>query len=468
MQPPEPPVAELMRRLPVIARNGRRHLALGALLGLAFGVAYLLLADALFVVKALLHVELRESVIRQYQPLSAGSDYVATQAEVIQSPELVAEAIRAIGVPAREEDGLLGTLKRRLKELNPLHHPVTHVDPLAASVRAALPALQASRVLGTDVMAVTFRTDDPERGVRFLGALIDAHRSYVRENETAAHREGLELLRQRKEQLDSQIAEVAARYDGQQADIHSLGEEEGALSVQRMRLEEQARALVDAQRRRIDLENELVALRERSDAQVAPNPEILEEVLRSEATLAELRATLSPRHPDVRQMEQRLAGLRAQLQHGARTRIEELEREVRAARATEKVLGVLYEQEWDRVKLVEAERATVKKLAGEVTRLEEQRGAVLALLGEKELSVLALGSERSGSLVRVLEAPSVPPSAVWPLPIPVLVSCTFVGLLGGLGSALLSYSRRRVRPGADPARVDEAPHRMGQRRASEI
>jgi uncharacterized protein involved in exopolysaccharide biosynthesis len=465
---PEPPAADLLRLLPELARRHRRLLALGTLAGLAFGIAYLLLADGIYVVKTLVHVELRKSVIRDYDA-RPGSSYVATQAEVIQSPAMVADAIRAIGIPQPEEGGWLSSVRGWVGRLNPFGSSEEEVDRLANAVLATLPALQATPVVGTDVMTITLRTDDPERGVRFLDALIDSYRRYARENEAAAHREGLDLLRQREAALAAQIAEAAQRYEEREAELRSLGgSEENALIVQRLSLEEHARAWVDAQRRRIDLENELQALREGEDARVAPSPEILEELERAEAALAELRLTVSPRHPDVRQMEQRVSGLRAQVNHGTRTRIAELGRAVRAARRTEEQLAGLYEREWEKVKGLQAERASAQKLGDELARLEGERKGVLALMGEKELNVLAAqGGENSGTLVRVLQPPTVPPTPVWPLPIPVLVACSGVALVGGLAFALLLHWRERSQPAAEPPRYEEASSRV-QRRVQEL
>jgi uncharacterized protein involved in exopolysaccharide biosynthesis len=280
----------------------------------------------------------------------------------------------------------------------------------------------------------------------------------------------MDLLRQRVVSLDVQIAELAARYQNKESEIDSLGDSENALTVSRMSLEEHARSRVEAQRRRIDLENELTSLREQANAQVAVSREILDDVVRAEASLAEMRSRLSERHPDVLFAEQRVAGLRQQIQAGTRVRVDQLEREVRAARRTEAALAGLYATEWDKIKALEVERVAMMKLGDERTRLEEERRGVLALMGEKELSLLAAqGGENSGTLVRVLQAPTIPPYAVWPLPIPVLVACSFVGLIGGVGFALYSQWREGVKEAEKPTDYEQSPARMtAQRRLQEF
>lgn len=458
-----PPSVDLVGLIWEAARRGRRYLLIGALLGLAFGAAYLFVTDSVYVVKTLLNVELRKSVIYDSDS-RPGSTYVGTQAEVLQSPTIVADAIREIGLPEADEPGLLGRVKDFVLSLNPFASDEAF-DPIQAAVLATLPALQASPVVGTDVLAVTLRTDNPERGVRFLDALVSSYQHYVRGNESDAQREGLDLLRQRETALGAQIDELGQRVESKETEVRSLDDSENALNVSKMSLEEHARARVEAQRRRIDLENELSTLREQAGAEVAPSREILDELVRAEATLAEMKSRLSDRHPDVVLTQQRVDGLRAQVKAGTRSRIDQLAREVRAARRTESALAGLYAQEWDKIKALEVERAALKKLADERARLEEERGNVLRLMGEKELSVLAAqGGENSGTLVRVLQPPTIPPDAVWPLPIPVLVACSMVGVLAGLGFALFTQWHEGVKESQKPTEYEQNAARMAATR----
>ena len=68
-----------------------------------------------------------------------------------------------------------------------------------------------------------------------------------------------------------------------------------------------------------------------------------------------------------------------------------------------------------------------------------------SLLEQKQLAVLAAEvGENSGTLIRVLETPSLPPFPVWPLPIPVLLASGVAGFVAGLGAGLLSPTRLRA------------------------
>jgi uncharacterized protein involved in exopolysaccharide biosynthesis len=407
-------------------------------------VAYLVKTPPLYVVRALVHVERRGSVVQDYDPLRSGSSFMSTQAEVIKSPHNVQQALSAIGGAQPGQPGLLKRLKAELLTRIGFAPSDAPVDYEAAAIRGLRSQLDASPVLGTDVMAVTFRTVDPYGGVEFLDEVIAAYRDYVRGDETAGHTEGLELLRDREELLRQQLDEMQDRYETMRGQGPSLGGD-GPLSVEKMRLEERARAYVEAQTRRIAVETELASLRSQGKSGNRRQGQILEELRRAEASLVELRESYSDIHPDVRSMKSRIAGLEAQLDRSAQTRIVDLERELQTARQSERHLSDLYDRELAHAKELDAFRIEGDELKNEIERVAAERKEVLAMIQDKEFSVLAQASGRSGTLVRALEAPMVPQDKVWPLPGPVLLACAVVGLIGGLGAALVADRRRRTR-----------------------
>ena len=442
----EGPGARLLQGLLLTMRRGRRWLVGGVLVGLGSGAAYLFLASPVFIVSTLLLIEERRSLFRDLDGRAGGAP-VETHAEIVQSPALIAEALGRIGLPEPKETGAFARVRGWLPGLGAGAPAAAASDPLAAAVLETVPGLQASPVVGTDVMVVSLRTDEPERGVRLLDALIASYRDYLRDHETAAQREGLAVLRERAAELEAQIAAASARYEALLAGRGARGEGAVALAVQRMSLEEHARIRAESQRRSIDLENELAALRESPDARVAPSVAIQDDLARAEARLAELRSQQSLRHPSVREAEQQLAGLREQIRVATRTRGEQLESELLVSRRSEAALAELQAGEWKELAAHEAARSEAAVVAAEVAALAEQRAALLALLAQKQLSVLAAEvGENSGTLVRVLETPSLPLSPVWPLPIPVLLASGVAGMVAGLGAVLLRAYARYIPP----------------------
>ncbi len=446
LREPEGPGARWLALALATVQRQRRVVGAGVLVGLGLGVAYLLTAAPIYVVKTLLLVEHRGSVIRDSDARPGGGD-VATQAEILQSPAVVADALRTIGAPEPRDAGLGARVGGWLRSLGFLAAREEATDPLAAEALEAVPALQASQIVGTNVLAVTFRTDDPERGVRLLAALTASHRRWVRDRETAAQREGLSLLRARVAELEAQIARASARYESQATALELQRDGDLGVAVRRMSLEQHARARAEAERTRIDLEAEIAALRDDPNAQAAVGAAVADDLARAEASLVELRARASARHPAIARGEQRVAALREQVRIATRRRIDELERRLRAARRTETALAEQQAREWREVAALEAARSGAAEASGAIAGLEQQRAEVLRLLAAQELSLLVASvGENSGTLVRVLEAPSVPPSPVWPLATPVLLGFGLLGVVGGVGAALAVEARRRSQP----------------------
>jgi uncharacterized protein involved in exopolysaccharide biosynthesis len=439
-----PPVGQFVEELLSIAWRWRRRIALGALAGAVLGVVYVLAVPSVYIVRALVHIEQRDSVLQQYDTVRAGSTFIATQAEILHSPNIVSSTFDALGSSVETpEPGIFTQPKAWLRSLNPLSDGAgPPPDPRAAAVASALAALDATPVVGTDVMAITFRTAEPQAGVAFLDALIDRYRAYVRDLEIAAHSEGLDLLRKQDRELGSELEGLQARWEELHASTLALGQDENALSIQKMRLEEHARASVAAGGRRIELENRLAFLEKNGGGAVpGQDSELLEKLRAAEASMAELRASVSDRHPDVRKMEYQIEALREQIERDSVMHLAGLKGELRAARRTEQMLSGLYDKEWAAAKELEVQGLREVQVRQESERVEQKRDAVLALLRDKELRVLSLQSGRSGTVVRVLDPPTVPMERVWPRPGMVLAGFGFVGALAGLGLAVLGERR---------------------------
>jgi uncharacterized protein involved in exopolysaccharide biosynthesis len=447
--PPTPAAGRFLEDLLAIAWRRRRLILAGAGVGAALGVAYLIATPSIYVIRALVHIEQRDSVLQQYDAVRAASTFIATQSEVLHSPSIVNDTFDALGdLVAKPQPGILKRVKTWVRSHLPFVDPAAAGDERAAAVMAALASLDATPVVGTEVMAITYRTIDPQGGVAFLDSLIGRYREYVRELETRAHIEGLALLREQDQELGHELDRLEAQWDELHAHTLALGQDENALSVQKLRLEEHARASVAAQGRRIELENRLGQLRQ-NGATLPQKDQLVEELRATEAALAELRAGVSDRHPDVRRMEQKVALLKQQMQRDSATQLDELEGELRAARRTEQQLERLYDSEWASAKELEVRRMRELDVRREIERIESKRDAVLALLRDKELRVLSLQSGHSGTVVHVLDPPAIPPEAVWPVPGMVLSVFAFLGAVGG---ALLALgAERKLRAAAAAA-----------------
>jgi uncharacterized protein involved in exopolysaccharide biosynthesis len=444
--PAETPLSIFLRDLPPLAWKWRRYVALTAFGSMALGVLYLMLATTLFGVSSLILVQNRETALQQYGVVRDGSAFLATQAEIIHSPPIVREALESsgIGFPA-PEPGLLDRVRGWL----PL--PEGEAPDLERlNVGISLAALQATPVLGTEVIALNYRTDDPGTGVIFIEAVIKSYEQYVRGLEQGGHRDALTLIEAEEATRRGELEVLEKEYETLRAGTGTLGDEnEGVLSVQKARLEGHATMLVEAQTDRIRLENEL------RSARSSVNSAEVDTLRQAELRLAELRRGYSERHPEVRAAREQVEVLRAPLPQAAAGLASELERRLRAARDTERHLTQLYENEFRKSKAVDMDRLHERRLADQVASARVAHEASLKMLHEKRLTVEAMAQEGAGVVVRTLEAPEVLEDALWPRPVPVLFCCMVIGGLAGLGLAVVMERAQEPEPEVYAAEVRE-------------
>ena len=228
-----------IRRLPAAVR--RRKWTLVGCIGLALtlGAGYLLYCQPLYRVGA--------RVLVRQQPLTADSepvkdrDFLATQAEIVHSPAVISRAI--------ERHGLIS--------------PDPEVDLRVAIYNA----LNVSPLLGTDVLSIAYSGPDAAEAIRTVEAVIGSYREYVREIARASHRETLNLLTRREQDLRSDLAEAEAEYRKLRESIPVMGQGREAATVQRAMLIKLGETLTVARSRRLTLEQQLAAVQEQQAGQ---------------------------------------------------------------------------------------------------------------------------------------------------------------------------------------------------------
>ncbi|HET6305191.1 MAG TPA: Wzz/FepE/Etk N-terminal domain-containing protein [Myxococcota bacterium] len=424
--PPPPPVEEdplsvFLRDLPGIAWRGRGWVLGSLALVLALGIFYLAYATPVYNVGAQLLVERRASPLDMADRLRGGSNFLATQTEIIHSPTILGVALAAVP---------------ELTTPPPDLEPGAFFDPVSKELRA----LSATPIVGTDVLSISYRTSSPALGVRLLENLITTYRDYIVALEQSPHSEALALLVRREQELRAQLVGLETQYQALRRQSESFGEGGGALGVQRSVLERQAQMLIEAKGRRIEAENRLAALRNSyspggGHTGVSGSDSALEQELwRAESHLAQLMQNYSEIHPEVQTVRQQIATLKRQL---AESSTAALEREFEAATGTEQRMVALYERELEKGKSLDVHRVKEDQLLAEVRSLAAVHDAALAKLKEVELETEARAEGGAGVVVRVLEGPAADEEAMWPRPELVLLPCALVGLMGGLGLAVV-------------------------------
>lgn len=401
-------------------RRRRKMLAAGWAAGVGLALLVVLFSSPLYPVAAQVVLERHEvsSASIDNSTGSAGSTFVATQAEIMKSPSVLGAA--------------LASLPR-----------APHLDEDDDALADAAEAVEASPVSGTQVVALGYLGPDADYGVRLLDAIVEAYRRVLQDGEQATQERSLQAKQAELEVLASEARDVEARIEALRDRHQVLGSAEDAASAQAQVLREHAAQLSEARRQRITLENRLATGGEQLailDPAVRP---LQEQLWQAEAELARVKLTLKSKHPAVEAARQRVNALRGQLQASSLATPEALKRDIEAARGLEEQLEATYLRERDRMAQIERFRREEELLTTELARIrsmsDERRRA---LLDQRLVTRLAESGE-VGVTARVIQAPRPPEGPAWPRPKLLLALGSVLGLAGGLAAALVSLHRER-------------------------
>lgn len=235
----------------------------------------------------------------QLEAISSRDHPLDTQAEIIRSYEVIDQTIRALSL--RNENGEL-------------------LPPEAVGHRVKIKG-----ILGTDVLRVSYQADDPDQAAAVVNKIIEVYMEHnVRTNraEAASAREFIEQQLPRTE-ATVQAAESALREFKEtnniiglqreaEAAIEIIGSLEGEIA--------QARAeLADVTARSQELQNRIgidanQAIRFTALSQTPGVQEVLTQLQASQQELEVQRTRYSSQHPEIANLERRVAALNVLLQ----------------------------------------------------------------------------------------------------------------------------------------------------------
>lgn len=416
-------------------RERRRMLAIGLAGGLGLAVLVILFSTPLYPVSARIVLE-QQDVSTDDTAISArtaGSSFIATQAEVMESRSVVERALEKIPrAPYLDED-----------------------DDAVAEAEESIDVTPISQ---TQVVALAYLGPDPAHGVRLLEALVEAYREVVSRNDRASQAQKLRAKQAEIEVLESQAEEMESRLASLRSDNEILGSGDEAAEAQAQILDDQMRQLTEVRRERIALESRLAAGGEET-AELDPATRSLQQDLwEAEAELARAEQTLKPRHPSVESARRRVQVLRRQIRASKEARPEALRREIEATRSLEDELRAAYEAERQRMADIERHRRQETALLEAIERIRTMSDARRReLLDQRLVSRLAEEGETSIT-ARVIEPPKLPKEPVWPRNKLVLAGGAGLGLAAGFLAALFSLQRsRQVWVGPAPPEPRRSP-----------
>ena len=409
------------------AMLARKQLLIACLIaGVLFGLLVVFIATPLYTVSTQVVLDQQGSLDTTLESGRGGSAFIATQAEIMQSRSVVADAVAGLTPPADQE------------------------DPVAA----ALEALQASPVSGTQVVALSYLGPDPLYGEALLRATVDAHQNRLTVDEQASQQQRLSA---KQAEYDALIAEVERLEDElrelRRTHFNGLSAED-SLEARSQIIRDQNEQLLEVKRQRLALENQLQAGSIDVLGADSATRALQDRLFQAETDLARLTQTLQPSHPSRVAAEREVRLLRAQLDNTSQASPQALEREIAAARGVEQALLLGLEQS-------NAELADFERLRRAETRvideLEQTRGLMeirrRALLDQRLFAHLA-GAGEVGVTARIIEEPVQPFAPTWPNSPLVLAICGAIGLLIGIFWAVFSFRARQM----DWMSGDQMPH----------
>ncbi|MBB83988.1 MAG: hypothetical protein CL931_09300 [Deltaproteobacteria bacterium] len=440
--PDEPAFQLTLEDLEQAVRERRQLLLGGGLVGLGLALLVWAMSTPLYTVGAQVVLE-RHDMTRVESPggaAMAGSAFVATQAEVMESQSVLTDALSQIPRAA---------------------HLEAEDDALADAVES----VSTSPVSGTQVVALGYLGPDANHGVALLDAIVDAYLRNLRANEVAVQREKLRAKQAEIDVLEEEAVSLEDQLTSLRVEKGTTGSADDTARAQTDLMRDLAGQLADARNERIALENRLEMGSDQLSILDPATESLQQQLWDAEAELSRARLTLTSRHPAVEAAQREVTVLRRQLEQSSSATPEALARDIEAAKGLEAQLEELYDGARAHMSAIERDRREESLLLDELDRVRQLSDTRRAeLLDQRLVSRLAESGEL-GISARLIAPPTLPRGPVWPRPPLILAGGGGLGLAAGLVLAILALRRERLarQREQEPAWVPptQAPGRNG-------
>lgn len=482
----------LDRMLPVVLQHWKLLLAC-TLLGLMAAIAALPLMDTRYLVSAKVLVQLgREMTAPPTATAKDAASQIMTtkrpedlgsEIEIMRSPQLIEEVVRAFGPDYFLADPPAVTLWQQAKQT--VRHTIRFfreslnkglillgvrrpMDPIERVVVALRSAMSMEDVHKSDVIAILLQTTSPDMGVEVLRKYLDLFQEkHIAAYRSPGNRQFFEAEASRSLQQLHDTEAALARFKDEHR-VWSITEQSSLLlKTQRDLIDQHART----QRETVEMQNRIGELR-RQEASLPPDVRLSRVVVHDpvndemrklraqiEAQMANSAVVFGDASPQMIQLRRQLetvnsgiAGRQAsrsdQETTGVNQQLYEVRREIAASDAQLAVLQVRAATEETQLADVET---NVREIQSTETKLYDMQREIGRLDREYQLYTSKLEDSRISdamdiakiSNVRVISAPTADPIPVFP---PLLIMLAG-GIAVGLGGALaFVFFRDTVRP----------------------
>lgn len=359
-------------------------------------------------------------------------DYIETQSKILTSETLAMKTIRSMGLENSSQFG--GDPSHPVKPAPP-GSEASLERPRALSI--FLGGLSVKRVPNTRLLDVTFETSDPKLAARIVNAHLN---NFIEEN----FRSRFEAANQASTWLAAQLNELQIKVEKSE-DTRLAYERENQIwtvdeknDISSSKLAELNKALTDAQADRIAKEA-VYQLAEAGNydalAAVRESP-VIADILKQQATLsAQYTDALSqygPKFPKVMRLQAQLKDLDSLVAREKTNIANQVEAEYRGARQRELLLQQALDQQKTQVNQMAEKLVQYKILEQEADANKQLYNGMLQKL--KEAGITA--GLRSSN-IRIVDPALIPTGPSRPNKMRNILLSVLVGLVGGIGLALL-------------------------------
>jgi len=360
------------------------------------------------------------------------STYIASQREIIASRNVALKVIDALGLVDGTENVPPG------------------VDPRTAYIGTVLGPLETSTGVNSNLIKISYRSDDPHTAARFANAIGDAYIQTTLELQVDPARRQAEWFEAQVEKLRADLAQAQNRLDAYQREHGVLGGDVGRLDVENSRLQEISNQLVKAQAALVAAETRAHTASNSDASDLLESPllqNLKSELARAEARLADLGERVDRNHPQYRSAQAEVAALRAKLATEVKHAKESLLQSAAMARQQVRELEQALQNQKDRIIALTEQRDELAVLQREV---DSARSAYDAALQQANRARLASRVDRTN--IAVLNPAIAPTSPASPRMALNLALALVIGALLGAGWILyreLANPRLRSREDLD-------------------
>ena len=447
----------------------KHYLIACVVLAVALAAGYLYFADPGASINARVLVWERSLRLNDDRPETTSKEFMPTQAEIIRSRAVISRVLETYQVPTgvTSDDFVLSVIEK----------------------------LEADPLIGTNVLSLSYRDSDAQRGITIINHIIESYQRFIQEQEATGNRETLTLLTRQDEDLRSRIANLNETHRKLHHELQNQGRFKESAKSREIRLESLALEITRTRQKRIELENHITAIipadgREGvaqfgDDSKVqtllashvnkisetsAPfrqldliaklskdgvygveDPtDVRELILNAYAEHARLRQLYQPKHPQVQAVNEQIKIYESRLNDILRAAPTALQNTLDSLRDQETKLTKVYDANADSAQesLEEAKKHELqlleeKHLMDEINRLSATHDVVLSRLAQWKSIDQGVSAGRLGVVVRVLEEPTATTVGLAASPKIVFALSAVFGAIGGV---LMIMFQGKVQP----------------------